>query len=236
MGRGSEETSLGIVCCTEQARLLTSRSRSEVTEWKTEPSGDGGPGLLSGEEKLLWFTSVQLALQQCGTHRGAGLFLLLGTMWLQRKGLGAHIPAPYPQWALRKSGSGRAELRDTQGTIAAGHMFVECLHPETYSGSWGRHCGMTEVERMRPFCFILGILSELMYHCFYCCLCGLSHHHPSLGDTKVAVSLFLRQAFRAIVCDLPFAGGLLPRGPHGSSFAFCLRCLLFSETCSSHPT
>ena len=92
MGRGGEKMSLGIVCCAEQARLLTSRSRSEVTERKTEPSGDGGPGLLGGEEKLLWFMSMQLAPQQCGTRRGAGLFLLLRTTWLSGKGLGPTSP------------------------------------------------------------------------------------------------------------------------------------------------
>lgn len=152
--------------------------------------------------------------------------LLLGTTAAQ-KGLGAHISAPCPQWVLRKSGSGGAELRDTQDMIAAGHRFVECLSLGVRKSGW------IEVERMRAFCFILSILSKLTCHCFSCFLCGLSHHHFSLGNTSVAVSLFLghaRQTFCAVMGDLPFGISLSPGAPRGSSFPFCLRCHLFRET------
>ena len=92
-----------------------------------------------------------------------------------------------------------------------------------------RKLGWIEVERMRAFCFSLSLLSKLTC-CFSCCLCGLSHHHFSLGNTSVAVSLFLehvRQAFCAAVGDLPFGMGLSPGALHGSSFPSCLKYHLF---------
>lgn len=157
---------------------------------------------------------------------GCWALLLLRTTAAQ-KGLGAHSCAPCPQWVLRKSGSGGAELSDTQDMIAAGHRFVERLSLGVRKSGW------IEVERMRTFCFILSILSKLTCHCFSCCLCGLSHHHFSLRNTSVAVSLFLgdaRKAFCAIMGELPFGIDLFPGAPHGSSFPFYLRCHLFRET------
>ena len=66
---------------------------------------------------------------------GCWALLLLWTTapW---KGLGAHVSTYCPQWVLRKSGSGGAELSDTQDMIAAGHRgWLNAWAWE--SGSWG---------------------------------------------------------------------------------------------------
>lgn len=64
----------------------------------------------SRAEKLLWLMSLQLAPDSVGPLVVLDFPASWGCVG-QWKGLEAHVPASYPQWALDKSGAvGRAEL------------------------------------------------------------------------------------------------------------------------------
>lgn len=170
---------------------------------------------------------------------GCWTCLPLGATGLQRRGLRAHFPASHPQWALKKPGSGELSSGGYRAWSLLSRCSLNDWAQKPCQGVGGRPCDGIEVERLRPFCFLLSILSRLMCHCFYCCLPGLGHHLLSHGNTSEAVSLFLRrarQAFCAITCDRPLAGAFLLEVLVAHLFPFCFKCHLFIETCSSHST
>lgn len=171
VGKGGKEVSLWSLLCRADGY-----SYSEVIMWKAETSWRWGCRTAWWGGEAAW-PRLHSCFPRCGV---LGLLLLRTTA--AQKGLGAHICAPCPQWVLRVWVRG-SWASHTQDMIAAGHRFVERLSLGVRKSGW-------IVERMRTFCLILSILSKLTCHYFSCCLCGLSHHHFSLRNTSVAVSLF----------------------------------------------
>ena len=111
MGRGGKEVSLRSLLCGADGWSL-----SEVTMWKAESLLEMGV-----RDCLVGRRAAPAPVCTAGfPDVGCWALLLLRTTapW---KGLGAHVSTYCPQWVLRKSGSGGAELSDTQDMIAAGH-------------------------------------------------------------------------------------------------------------------
>lgn len=90
-----------------------------------------------------------------------------------------------------------------------------------------------QVERMRSFCFMPHVLSELMRHAL-CCPPALSHHLP-LGSTRelLRCSSDVPGRLQASLCEPPSAGCLSPGGRRARC-PFLSWMSLVSETFSSH--